>query len=295
MITAQRKYQEEIPASIRRRMLDQKILIHRLQRIMLLMMAVMVIVVIGAIAFVVHSGTKMSEYKAQVVDYETLKNEYENLYAEYESIHAEYMQNLQTLSEYQTIIAGMNEMIYSLDEQNKSLATSNQEYFDTIQLYEEREELFDKYEYSIIRTDGTRTDLTYDQLKTAEDLSIEQGLDTDMVLSIVMTESNGVEEAQSTRSTAKGYGQILDGTGEFVWEDLLNRGTYYPSYALNGYYNLEMTTAYLGYLGDYWDGDIYMMIKNYRGEDGDVLRNYIDKIDSYLSSSDKSIATLAQN
>lgn len=280
-------------SGMRRRINDQRILIRSYQKALLIMALITIVAISGAITFVAKTSNKVSEYNTLEANYEELKVQYASLYEEYSNMYDEYKENIATAASYEQIISGMNEMIYTLDQENKSLASSNQQYFETIQLYEEREELFDKYEYAITRTDGTRTDLTYEQLSNVEELAEEQGVDVDLVLSIVMTESNGVEDAKSSRSTAKGYGQILDGTGEFIWENLLDNGTYKSSYALNGDYNLQMTTAYLGYLGDYWDQDIYMVIKNYRGEDGEILKNYMSKIDSYLETKNKTLDQLA--
>ena len=77
------------------------------------------------------------------------------------------------------------------------------------------EELFDKYEYAIIDKYENRTDITYEQILTLEDLVKEYPInDTDLILSIIMTESRGIETAQNSESTAKGYGQLLNSTAK---------------------------------------------------------------------------------
>lgn len=181
-----------------------------------------------------------------------------------------------------------------LSEQNVVLMDQASAYMDAVAEYEQRAELYDKYSYAIVRDNGTRTDITYDNLKTVEKLEEEKGVDADLILAMVMTESNGKEKAQSNISTAKGYGQFLNGTGKFVYEKLLeNEDTYNATKALDGDTNLQMLAAYLEYLEEYYDGDLYAVLRNYRGEGGKTLQSYIAKIDSYLDEKGKSVATIA--
>lgn len=183
-----------------------------------------------------------------------------------------------------------------LSEQNVALMDQVSVYMDAVEEYEQRSELYDKYSYAIVRDNGTRTDITYDNLKTVEQLEEEKGVDADLLLAMVMTESNGKEKAQSAISTAKGYGQFLNGTGKFVYEELLdNSDTYTGNKALDGDTNLQMLAAYLEYLDNYYNGDLYTVLRNYRGEGGKTLQNYIAKIDSYLEEKNKSVAVLARH
>lgn len=235
------------------------------------------------------------KYEATLTDYLVLSDQYEKLYTEYEAMCEEYNSNIYYTKDCEEAITDLSILVDDLDKQSKSLVISNQNYYEQIQIYEQREELFDKYEYAIIRTDGTRTDITYDQLITLESLTQERDIDTDLILSITMVESDGVESARSSRSTASGYGQFIYGTGEFVYEDLMNAGTYKHEYALDGSTNFEMMVNYIDYLEDIHDNNLYAVIRNYRGKDGKILENYINKIDNFLKNKDKSVDQINNN
>ncbi len=222
--------------------------------------------------------------------YEDLAEEYDKLYNEYETVYEQNEQKDALIDDCRGEIQKLNSVLTEIDEQNKSLVTSNQEYYERICTYEEREELFDKYEYAIMRKDGSRTDLTYDQIKTVETLADEKGVDTDLIFSIVMTESSGKEKASNSTSTARGYGQILSGTGEFVYTKLMKAGKYDHSLALDGDTNLQMMVYYLEYLCDR-NSTINGVISNYRGDDS-ALPSYISVMNSYLQTKHKTVSNL---
>ena len=102
-----------------------------------------------------------------------------------------------------------------------------------------------------------------------------------------MTESNGVETAKNETSTAKGYGQFLDGTSRFVYTSLLNKSGWNSSVALDGNTNIEMMVAYIDYLYEKNNGDLYQIMKDYRGKQD--ISGYVSKIDSYLAKANKSV------
>jgi exonuclease VII small subunit len=233
-----------------------------------------------------------AKYDELLSEKEALTSDYNELYETYEAMYSDYTSSLEYVSQCETTIQQLNEVVDELDEQAKSLATSNEEYYQTIQQYEQREELFDKYEYAIERTNGTRTDITYEQLINLEELTAEKNVDTDLVLSICMVESNGIEDAKNPISTARGYGQFLASSGKYVYEDIMEAGVYDHSYALNGDTNFTMMVYYLDYLEDKFSGNLYKCIEFYRGRDGEILEDYMEKINSFLNNSSKSIASL---
>ena len=195
---------------------------------------------------------------------------------------------------FNTTIAELTEISEELDKQNKALVESNEAYYTELEEFRSREELYDKYEYALVNTSDKRTDITYDQLRTLEDLVVESDIcEEDLILSWVMTESSGREKARSTTSTAKGYGQFLDGTSKFVYTELLGRSDWTPEVALDGYINLEMMVAYIDYLYDVNDQDLYDTIRSYRGKQD--ITGYVARIDSYLSNNDKSVQMIALN
>lgn len=169
----------------------------------------------------------------------------------------------------------------TLNDELKKAVKSNKSYKKELAEYKEREDLLNKYEYAIYYG-GERTDLTYDQIKYGEDLMEAKGYDPDLLFSIIMVESRANEKCTSTVSTAKGYGQFLDGTAKFVYEDRLKLGTFQPSYSLNGKTNILMMSSYLDYLIKK-NSTLTGVIRNYRGK-SDVSR-YMAEMNKFSSVS----------
>ena len=212
------------------------------------------------------------------------------------SITTDYEIMVEKYDSFNTTIAELTEISEELDEQNKALVKSNEEYYTELSELREREELYDKYEYALVNTSNKRTDITYDQLRTLEDLVAESDIcDEDLILSWVMTESSGREKAKSATSTAKGYGQFLDGTSKFVYTKLMGNpiSEWSPNIAYDGETSLEMMVAYIDYLYEKNDHDLYATIRSYRGKYD--ISGYVASIDSYLSNNNKSIQLIALN
>ena len=193
-------------------------------------------------------------------------------------------------SNYESVlntVAELTEIAYKLDDQNKSLVESNESYFEELSEFRKREELYDKYNYALVNNNN-RTDITYDQLVTLEGLLEDSYIkDQDLILALVMTESAGKEKATNDTSTAKGYGQFLDGTSNFVYTKLMDNNNWNPDIAFDGTTNLEMMVEYIDYLYEKNNGDLYEIIRDYRGKEN--ITNYVAKIDTYLSNADKSV------
>lgn len=211
------------------------------------------------------------------------------------AIHKEY-EDMQ--SDYEILVEhydGFNKTIDELVDISETLDEQNQEYYKELENYRTREELHDKYEYALFRN-GERTDITYDQIITLESLMEESEIgDPDLILSIVMTESGGNEHAANSTSTAKGFGQFLNGTSQFVYTDLLGypESEWCPEIAYNGATNLEMMVAYTDYLYEFHDGNLYKVIQSYRGKED--ITSYVAVIDSYLINNDKSVQSISQS
>lgn len=195
-----------------------------------------------------------------------------------------FVQAYTSLQSMSATVVDLEEMMVTLDEQNK-------EYKAQLLKFEEREELFDKYEYAIMRGNN-RTDITYDQLITLEQLVAESSIkDEDLILALIMTESGGNAGARNSTSTAKGYGQFLDGTAKFTYTQLMGKDNWYPEVALDGDVGLEMTVAYVNYLVDRYDNDLYGALRSYRGKQD--ISGYVAKLDSFLSTKGKSVNDIA--
>lgn len=192
-----------------------------------------------------------------------------------------------TIEECKAAIVELYNTSKELDAQNKSLVASNQGYYSELLSLKERVELYERYEYALF-FGGKRNDITYDQLKTLEDCIQESSIpDSDLILSWIMCESHGFTNAKNPCSSAKGYGQFLDGTSRFVYTNLLGEKNWSPSIAYDGETNMRMMVAYTDYLYDHYGG-ARGMLKGYTGSsDPSFLSSYEAKLNSYLRYSGK--------
>ena len=191
------------------------------------------------------------------------------------------------------ILSDVSEIAYQLDQQNRTLNDDLNDALEKIKQYESREELFDSYEWALFRKDGSRTDISYNDIVTLEELVDEKDLSdntVDLVLAMAMTESNGNANARNISSSAVGLGQFLSGTGRFVYTSLMGNDVYnHQETASNSETNLEMMVYYLEYLDVKNNHNIERVISCYRGIESP---SYKYKINSYLAKNDLSLATI---
>lgn len=183
---------------------------------------------------------------------------------------------------------GLNKALHEtnnvLDKQIAKLKKNNKKLNKELDNSISRLSTYEKYKYVVFNELGKRTDVTYDQLKTGEEMMMKKGYDPDLLFSIVMVESTGRSDAYNKSSGASGYGQFMPATGKFVYEDLLKLGTYdHNTTPKNGDINIKMMARYIEYLYDRYDGDIIRGIKEYCGGNDSYTYRYIhDKIEANL-------------
>lgn len=235
-----------------------------------------------------------------VVDNYSLRNDltvasekYDTLMADNQSLIAENQSLSSTYNDAVLILSDVSEIAYQLDQQNRTLNDDLNDALEKIKQYESREELFDSYEWALFRENGSRTDISYNDIITLEELVDEKDLsdDTvDLVLAMAMTESNGNANARNVSSSAVGLGQFLSGTGRFVYTSLMGNDVYnHQETASDSETNLEMMVYYLEYLDVKNNHNIERVISCYRGIESP---NYKYKINSYLAKNDLSLATI---
>lgn len=235
-----------------------------------------------------------------VVDNYSLRNDltiasekYDTLMADNQSLIAENQSLSNTYNDAVLILSDVSEIAYQLDQQNRTLNDDLNDALEKIKQYESREELFDSYEWALFRENGSRTDISYNDIVTLEELVDEKDLsdDTvDLVLAMAMTESNGNANARNISSSAVGLGQFLSGTGRFVYTSLMGNDVYnHQETASDSETNLEMMVYYLEYLDVKNSGNIERVISCYRGIESP---SYKYKINSYLAKNDLSLATI---
>ena len=235
-----------------------------------------------------------------VVDNYSLRNDltvasekYDTLMADNQSLIAENQSLSSTYNDAVLILSDVSQIAYQLDQQNRTLNDDLNDALEKIKQYESREKLFDSYEWALFREDGSRTDISYNDIVTLEELVDEKDLsdDTvDLVLAMAMTESNGNANARNISSSAVGLGQFLSGTGRFVYTSLMGNDVYnHQETASDSETNLEMMVYYLEYLDIKNNHNIERVISCYRGIESP---SYKYKINSYLAKNDLSLATI---
>ena len=235
-----------------------------------------------------------------VVDNYSLRNDltvasekYDTLMADNQSLIDENQSLSSTYNDAVLILSDVSQIAYQLDQQNRTLNDDLNDALEKIKQYESREELFDSYEWALFRKDGSRTDISYNDIVTLEELVDEKDLsdDTvDLVLAMAMTESNGNANARNISSSAVGLGQFLSGTGRFVYTSLMGNDVYnHQETASDSETNLEMMVYYLEYLDVKNNHNIERVISCYRGIESP---SYKYKINSYLAKNDLSLATI---
>lgn len=216
----------------------------------------------------------------------SLKSQNESLTEEVKLLSKEF-------DDASNLLADVSEIAVTLDKDNETLKEDNLQLQDELNSYKEKQELYDKYDYAIYRDNGTRTDITYDNLKSLEELTKEKGMTEEsnqLILSIAMTESKGVETAENPVSTATGYGQFLSSTGRFVYTELMGNDSYVHSeIAKNGETNLQMMAYYIDYLDTKYNGNMVAIIDEYRGIHDE---SYMGKINKYLSTKELTLASI---
>lgn len=152
----------------------------------------------------------------------------------------------------------------------------------------EDEELLQKYSFALYTSSGQRNDITPDILRLAEQTCNEQGINCNLWLSLVMTESEGKANAKNRSSTATGLGQLLKGTGEYVYEDLMGnpKGSYNHNMAYDPALNTRMSITLLGYLKR-TRGSMYAAIQQYRGKKD--ISGYTSVMNTWLSRGGMSV------
>lgn len=235
-----------------------------------------------------------------VVDNYSLRNDltvasekYDTLMADNQSLIAENQSLSSTYNDAVLILSDVSQIAYQLDQQNRTLNDDLNDALEKIKQYESREKLFDSYEWALFREDGSRTDISYNDIVTLEELVDEKDLSNntvDLVLAMAMTESNGNANARNISSSAVGLGQFLSGTGRFVYTSLMGNDVYnHQKTASDSETNLEMMVYYLEYLDVKNNHNIERVISCYRGIESP---SYKYKINSYLAKNDLSLATI---
>lgn len=172
-----------------------------------------------------------------------------------------------TISQKDTVLESKQKeidgLVKSLDSKNQEISSLNDELF----IFKERAELYDKYEIAVMNTNNKRTDLTYDDIKYAEELCLSKGIPPKLIFYMMKLESNFNPKLQSSSSSARGLLQVIKGTGEFTHTKLMNKPieTYNHDNVFNSRTNMDYAITYIDYTFDRAKGNVYEMMKRYSG------------------------------
>lgn len=216
------------------------------------------------------------------------------------------------INQLKTKVAELEEQNSELKKENNNLKYSVKELTNKAQTrmkyineqnvaldeFRKRSELFNSYEIAIMNTYNKRTDMTYDELEYLDNLCKEKGIPTMMIVSMIKLESNFDPNLKSNESSAKGYMQVIKGTGKFTYENLMGneKGSYDHSLADDPKTNLKLGVTYIDYLFDRSNGDVVEVIKRYSGwySPYGIGQKYFDILSKHMSFSGYSLEKAQQ-
>lgn len=264
--------------------------------VLLIAIIVSMYVYINKQDFVIESQQeKVSNLYSEIV---SAKKENQLFAAKISVVEQKLEESVKIIDGLQSTIIAQNKTISELDanieslkSDNKALAKDNKALLKEVDELTDKINLYEKYKYAVYDKAGKRTDLTYDQLKTGEELMKEKGYDPDLLFGMLMVESSGNEKAANRTSTARGYAQFLKGTGKYVYEDLCKIGNNYNhnSHAMNGDVAIVMMASYLDHLYKLYNGNIIKVIQHYSGRSLSSTYSYMNRINSYIKTVNKDV------
>lgn len=150
--------------------------------------------------------------------------------------------------------------------------------------YQLRTNLYDEYEYALINYNGRRTDLYYQELKTLINESNSRHINPHLTLCLIGLESGYIRNSSNNKSSALGYGNILNSTGDYIYSNILKMSGKYEheKMALDGEMNIKMTIGYLDYLLKKYNGDVRKSLVAYNGNEIGTL--YYELIEGRLET-----------
>lgn len=268
----------------------RKELLNKLRLSMIVNVTLLVCLMVMVMIYIKDHNTEVREQSRLSNENVELLNKVNSIAAEKDAFYTQVRNDNVLLSDNGAILCYISKV---LSEQNKQLFEQNQAQLKELEMFRDRVELYDKYDYAIIGDDDKRTDITYDQLLLLEDLCNNSVVnDPDLFLAWIMTESRGVETAKNSSSSATGYGQFLTSTSKWVFENLCDfeDQKWSSKVALDGDINMEMMVAYVEHLYTSNNNNLYTAIDSYRGAHSD---GYIAKINSYLATKGKSLDSIS--
>lgn len=184
----------------------------------------------------------------------------------------------------QQTIETLNADLDSITEQSEAIIAQNKELAEQMDLY-------NNYDYVLINSAGNRTDITTEQLQLGKELMEKEGIDPDMLFSIIMIESTGREKSANKYSSARGYCQLIESTGYSMYKRLGYDPSEYnhEKMALDGTLNIRMGSKLIAILMKQYNGDVKKVLNSYSGY---LTDSYYNKFVNYLKKGGTSISQI---
>jgi len=208
------------------------------------------------IAYVAFSFiiSEINEYRQEKA-YEAWQQELEILKKKYSFTIGEIEISATSADEALTKLKAQTEAILIeknslIDEQQQIISGLEEKYVKDIyemkQVTKEEVKLYNQYAYAL---EYPESDMTIDDLKMIKEITDEENINMHLWLSVVEVESGYRSYVRSSLSTAAGWGQVLKGTGEFLYEDSLKLGKYnHQKMGTDKEINARMSIHYLAML-----------------------------------------------
>jgi len=116
------------------------------------------------------------------------------------------------------------------------------------------------------------TDATAQDLPMIASIANRFGINPHLWIALAETESNLYSKATNPKSTARGWGQILEGTARDIYENKLRLGRYNHNMAFDKNINATLSMAYLRQMFDTFGGDATKAIIAYNVGPGNVKK-----------------------
>lgn len=226
--------------------------------------------------------SKLQEAKANVSEMEI---QVSNTNDKIKDIFTEYCTAYEENENMKAEITSLNK---TLDDSNNTIEEQNKKLAD----YSEKLDIKENYNYALYTANGAKTDISLDQIQHLKDEAKSLGMtddSVDVVLAIALHESSGQAKVKNPTSTAAGLCGILNGTGKFVYTDVMKKSGYDYSMLFDGTTNMDISLNYLNYLSKSNNNNTVKTLTSYRGFSDDSFISFLNK---YLGKKGKSVSSI---
>lgn len=243
------------------------LIIINLIKMVKLTIKISLITIIGAIIFLATAST-LKLVKS------IYPNQEKNI--EIEVFKSEVTKELESIKYEMNMISKEN---VELIEYNNSINETNVKLSNELDMYK-------KYGYVM---SNRKYPLPLDVVQLIDQLGKKYKISPHVIIALINVESSFNPNASARTSSARGYGQFIKGTGEWVWEKILKKDTKYNhDMAYDPIVNVELIYGYVNYLLKVKKGNFRSAMIAYNGNDiGPEFHKRMNRF--LLANTDRSI------